>query len=99
MALAMVALAALFRLPRLPATPGWDGDEGYNVEIAWQLLHGRAQAFALSHAFVQHPVLFYGVAAPLLAAFGRDLWVVRAVAAAAGSLVAGLLYLSVALAS
>ena len=91
---AVVAGAALCRLPRLLETPGWDGDEGYNLEIAWQLLHGRAQAFALSYAFVQHPVLFYAAAAPLLALFGRELWVIRALAGLAGSLTAGLLYLA-----
>jgi 4-amino-4-deoxy-L-arabinose transferase-like glycosyltransferase len=95
-ALALVALAAVLRFPRLAETPGWDGDEGYNLEIAWQLLHGRAQAFATSYAFVQHPILPYAVAAPLVAAFGRELWVIRALAAAAGAASAGLLYLAAA---
>ncbi len=94
--LALVALAAVARFPRLGETPGWDGDEGYNVEIAWQLLHGRAQAFALDQSFVQHPVLFYALLAPLLGIFGRELWVARALAAAAGCLTAGLLYLAMA---
>lgn len=94
MAAATVALAALFRLPRLAVTPGWDGDEGYNIQIAWQLLHGRAQAFSLSYAFVQHPVLFYALLAPLLQAFGRELWVARMVTATAGALVTGTVYLA-----
>ncbi|MGH2352132.1 MAG: ArnT family glycosyltransferase [Chloroflexota bacterium] len=93
-AIGMVALALLFRLPRLVESPGWDGDEGYNLNIAWHLLHGRAQMFALSYAFVQHPVLFYALLAPLLGVFGQELWVLRAVTALSGSLVAGLLYLA-----
>ncbi|MBI3974516.1 MAG: glycosyltransferase family 39 protein [Chloroflexi bacterium] len=96
---ALVLFAALFRLPRLTQTPGWDGDEGYNVEIAWQLWHGRAQAFAMSYAFVQHPVLSYAVLGPLLGAFGRELWVLRALTAVAGSLTAGLICLGATLGS
>jgi hypothetical protein len=95
-ALALIVLAAAFRLPRLVETPGWDGDEGYNLEIAWQLLHGRAQAFAVSHAFVQHPVLPFALAAPLVAVFGRELWVLRALAACAAAAAAGFLYLAAA---
>ena len=93
--IAVVGLACLLRGVRLSQTPGWDGDEGYNVEIAWQLLHGRAQAFAVSQSFVQHPILFYAVLAPLLGAFGRELWVARLLAAGSGALAAGLIYLAV----
>lgn len=94
-ALALVALALLCRLPRLTQTPGWDGDEGYNLDIAWHLLHGRAQFFALEYAFVQHPILTYALVAPLLGVAGRELWVLRAVTAVAGSLAVGVLYLTV----
>ena len=97
MALAAAALA--LRLPRLAETPGWDGDEGYNLDIAWHLLQGRAQFFALDYAFVQHPPLFYVLVAPLVGVLGRELVAVRIVAAVASSLSAVLLYGAVAAAS
>ena len=93
----LTLLALLWRLPRLGVTPGWDGDEGYNLDIAWHLLNGRAQVFALDYAFVQHPVLGYAVLAPLLGLFGPELWVGRALSAVAGALACGALYLAVAL--
>jgi 4-amino-4-deoxy-L-arabinose transferase-like glycosyltransferase len=95
-AVLLVALAAALRLPRLAVSPGWDGDEGYNLDIAWHLAQGRAQMFALSYAFVQHPAGFYAVAAVLLRLFGRDLVVVRDLAAAATSLGTGAIYLALA---
>ncbi|HEX2516177.1 MAG TPA: glycosyltransferase family 39 protein, partial [Chloroflexota bacterium] len=96
MAGGLVLLALLLRLPGLDSAPGWDGDEGYNLDIAWQLREGRAGQFALVYAFVQHPVLFYALLAPLLALAGQQLWVARALAATAGALSAGVLYLAVA---
>ena len=36
---------------------------------------GRAGQFALEYAFVQHPVLYYALLAPLLALAGPQLWV------------------------
>ncbi|HEU5316363.1 MAG TPA: glycosyltransferase family 39 protein, partial [Chloroflexota bacterium] len=81
-------------MPRLAQTPGWDGDEGYNLEIARRLAEGHAQAFAVSQSFVQHPAGFYALLAPVTAAFGADLTVARAAAALCSSLVAGVLYLS-----
>ena len=95
MAGGLVLLALLLRLPGLESTPGWDGDEGYNLDIAWQLGAGRAGQFALVHAFVQHPVLYYALLAPLLALAGQQLWMARALAATAGALSAGVLYLAV----
>jgi len=60
-----VVLAALLRLPHLGTNPGWDGDEGYNLNIATNLAAGRHQMFALDYAFVQHPPLFFLLAAAL----------------------------------
>ena len=59
--LAIVTLAAALRLPHLASNPGWDGDEGYNYNIAFNLAHGHHQMFALDFAFVQHPPLFFAV--------------------------------------
>jgi len=60
-----VGLAALLRLPHLGDNPGWDGDEGYNLNIATNLAAGRHEMFALDYAFVQHPPLFFLLAAAL----------------------------------
>ena len=91
-ALTLILLALALRVPRLGETPGWDGDEGYNLEIAWQLAHGRLQAFAVSQSFVQHPILFYALLAPLLTVFGPELAVARALAAVASALGVGAMY-------
>lgn len=61
----IVVLAALLRLPNLGTNPGWDGDEGYNLNIAANLASGRHQMFALDYVFVQHPPLFFLMAAAL----------------------------------
>ncbi|HEV2122422.1 MAG TPA: glycosyltransferase family 39 protein, partial [Chloroflexota bacterium] len=89
-----VLLAALFRFPGLASSPGWDGDEGYNLSIAWHLYHGQARAFALSQSFVQHPILYYALSALPVGLSGGDLWAARAVAALAGSLTSGFIYLA-----
>ena len=83
---------------RLGVTPGWDGDEGYNLDIAWHLLHGRAQVFALDYAFVQHPVLGYALLAPLLGPVrAPSCGSARALAPSPAPSPAGALYLAVAL--
>lgn len=75
--LAIVALAAALRLPHLATNPGWDGDEGYNVNIAWNLAHGRHQMFALDFAFVQHPPLFFALGALLFHLTGAGILTLR----------------------
>ena len=82
----VLAIALLTRLPQPLATPGWDGDEGYTLEIAWNLAHGDARMFALEYRFVAHPPLAFAMIAPALATLGRDLAVVRAGAGVAGAL-------------
>src|SRR6185312_17212193 len=59
LAIGILALFAFFHLWRLDATPGWDPQEGYNLDIAWNLAHGRLRLFALTSAFAQHPPLFF----------------------------------------
>lgn len=88
--------ALVLRAVRLEQTPGWDGDEGYNLDIAWQLLNGQPRAFALSQFFVQHPPLFYVALAPLLALTGPEIWTARALAAIASAATCGMLYLALA---
>lgn len=82
----VLAIALLTRLPQPLATPGWDGDEGYTLEIAWNLAHGDARMFALEYRFVAHPPLAFAMIAPALATLGRDLAVVRAGAGVASAL-------------
>jgi hypothetical protein len=79
--LAIVLLALALHSIHLAATPGWDGDEGYNLDIAWNLLHGRLRMFALTSAFVQHPPLFYLVLAGAIRLFGYSMLTLRALAA------------------
>ena len=73
----VLAIALLARLPQPLATPGWDGDEGYSLEIAWNLAHGDARMFALEYRFVAHPPLAFAATAIALRTLGRDLAVVR----------------------
>lgn len=78
---AVLALCVFFHTYRLGATPGWDPQEGYNLDIAWNLLHGRLRLFALTSAFAQHPPLFYLQLALAIRVFGYSIVAVRALAA------------------
>jgi 4-amino-4-deoxy-L-arabinose transferase-like glycosyltransferase len=80
-ALGVLALAAALHTARLAAAPGWDPQEGYNLDIAWNLLHGRLRLFALSSAFGQHPPLFYLLLAALIHLFGYGVATLRALVA------------------
>jgi len=75
--LLILTLAAALRLLNLGVNPGWDGDEGYNYNIALNLAHGHRQMFALAFAFVQHPPLFFLLAAGLFHLFGATMFNLR----------------------
>jgi 4-amino-4-deoxy-L-arabinose transferase-like glycosyltransferase len=79
-AAAIFLLAVVFHSMHLANTPGWDADEGYNLDIAWNLLHGRLRMFALTSAFVQHPPLFYLLLAGAIRLFGYSILTLRALA-------------------
>lgn len=81
LALALMALCVWFHLWRLPQTPGWDPQEGYNLDLAWNLLHGRLRLFALTQDFAQHPPLFYLQLALFIRVFGYSVLAVRALVA------------------
>jgi 4-amino-4-deoxy-L-arabinose transferase-like glycosyltransferase len=81
-ALAVLALCAFFHVYRLGQTPGWDPQEGYNLDIAWNLAHGRLRLFALTSAFAQHPPLFYLQLVALFRVFGYRIVAVRALSGA-----------------
>jgi hypothetical protein len=80
-ALGVLALCAVLHTARLAAAPGWDPQEGYNLDIAWNLLHGRLRLFALTSAFGQHPPLFYALLAVLIHLFGYSIVTLRALVA------------------
>ncbi len=73
----LLALAAVLRLLNLATNPGWDGDEGYNYNIALNLAQGRHQMFALDFAFVQHPPLYFALAAALFHLLGASMLTLR----------------------
>src|SRR6185312_12083336 len=80
LAIGILALFAFFHLWRLDASPGWDPQEGYNLDIAWNLLHGHPRIFALPTAFAQHPPLFYLQLALAIRIFGYSIVAVRVLA-------------------
>lgn len=92
-ALAVLALQAFFHFYRLGQTPGWDPQEGYNLDIAWNLAHGRLRLFALTSAFAQHPPLFYLQLVVAMRLVGYSIVAVRAVAAIYSILTCGALLL------
>ncbi len=81
LAVALLALCAWFHVWRLSQTPGWDPQEGYNLDLAWNLLHGHLRLFALTQDFAQHPPLFYLQLALSIRLLGYNLLAVRALAA------------------
>ena len=80
-AIGVLALVVALHTIRLEAAPGWDPQEGYNLDLAWNLLHGRLRLFALTQAFAQHPPLFYAQLALSIRVFGYSIVAVRALAA------------------
>lgn len=76
----VVSLSLLLHVVRLGTAPGWDAQEGYNLDIAWNLLHGHLRLFALSSAFAQHPPLFYLQLALSIRLFGYGIVAARALA-------------------
>ena len=78
---ALVALCAAFHLWRMAQTPGWDPQEGYNLDLAWNLLHGRLRLFALTQDFVQHPPLYYFQLALAIRVYGYGITAARALSA------------------
>ncbi len=79
-ALVLLGLCLVLHVYRLSATPGWDPQEGYNLDIAWNLAHGHLRFFALTSAFAEHPPLFYLQLAAAIRVFGYGIVAVRALA-------------------
>src|SRR5262249_12152552 len=79
-AASILLLSVVLHTIHLSQTPGWDGDEGYNLDIAWNLLHGRLRMFAVTSAFVQHPPLFYLILGLAIRLFGYSMLTLRLLA-------------------
>ena len=77
----VLVLCAALHLWRLGSAPGWDPQEGYNLDLAWNLAHGRLRLFSLTSAFAQHPPLYYLALALAIRLFGYSIVAVRALAA------------------
>lgn len=93
LAVALLALCVWFHLWRLAQTPGWDPQEGYNLDLAWNLLHGRLRLFALTQDFAQHPPLFYLQLALFIRIFGYGIVAARALVAVYAALTCGAIML------
>jgi hypothetical protein len=76
--LGILALNIYLHSYRLAATPGWDAQEGYNLDLAWNLAHGHLRLFALRSAFAQHPPLFYFQLALAIRLAGYGVFALRA---------------------
>ena len=82
----LLLVGAYLRLANLADNPGWDADEGYNLNIAANLLAGHAQMFAMRYAFVQHPPFFYLLGALVMRVWTHDLIALRTLSACCGVL-------------
>jgi len=90
--LLILTIALSFRLPNLERIPHWYWDEGVNMNIAWNLVNGKALWFSLEYPFVPHPPMFFIIGGILLR-FGNELVVMRALSVAYGILTLMLIYL------
>ena len=76
-----------WRCARCSISGGWRRrragipQEGYNLDLAWNLLHGRLRLFALTQVFVQHPPLYYFQLALAIHLFGYGITAARALSA------------------
>jgi 4-amino-4-deoxy-L-arabinose transferase-like glycosyltransferase len=77
----LLGVSVLLHFYRLSTIPGWDPQEGYNLDIAWNLAHGRLRLFSLSSAFGQHPPLFYLQLAASIRLFGYNMTALRVLVA------------------
>ena len=83
---AIVAVSAFLRLYNIGNTPLWFVDEGTNMNMAWNLVNGKMQMFAITFAFVPHPPLSYLISGIVLQIFGFNITVARSLAAIYGIL-------------
>jgi len=89
----ILLIALALRLPNLERIPYWYWDEGVNMNIAWNLVNGRALWFSLKFPFMPHPPLFFMAGGILLKIFGNELIVMRTLSAFYGVLTTAVIYL------
>jgi len=89
----ILAFSVFLRFYNLQFTPGWWPDEGVYLNIANNLLHGKAQMLAFSYPFVPHPPLFFLISALFIKYIGYSLLAMRSFTAILGILLVILVYL------
>lgn len=89
----IIFLAIFSRFWKLYYTPGWFPDEGVDLNIAWNLFHGKMQLSAISYTFMPHPPLFFITSIPFLAIFGKSILTLRYISAFCGVMNVVLIYL------
>ncbi len=90
----ILLLAAWLRLAHAADNPGWFSDEGTQLELARQALHGRAQYFAITQStllFSRLP-LFTAVLAAAARLGGLSMTTLRLLSGSLGMLTVGLVY-------
>lgn len=82
----ILAFGAFLRFHRLRDNPGWFSDEGSDINIAANLIHGRLQYFAIGESpmIAARPLLFHAVLAGGFAVLGEDILTLRCLTAACG---------------
>jgi len=86
--LAIILLASFLRIWGIDSNPLWYPDEGANLNIAWNLINGRMQMFAVTYPFMPHPPLFYMISGLAMKFFGYNIVVGRILTAFYGILTA-----------
>jgi hypothetical protein len=90
--LLIVLVSIFFRFINIDTKPLWYADEGANLNIAWNLINGRMQLYAVTYPFMPHPPLFYLLLGGALKVFGYNLVVGRLITATLGVLTTIVLY-------
>ncbi|EKD56572.1 MAG: hypothetical protein ACD_58C00146G0009 [uncultured bacterium] len=92
--LVFILLAGIFlRFWNLNSTPGWWPDEGVYLNIANNLLHGKAQMLSFSYPFVPHPPLYFIIVAGFIKFFGYKMIAIRLASAVMGTILIYIVYL------
>ena len=83
----LICLSSFLLFYHLRTNPNWYGDEGYKLDQAWNLLHGKNQNGAIKVTFVSPSVyapLGYLVTAFFLFFSGKDILAIRLMGAFSG---------------
>lgn len=89
----IVLASIIFGFHNISTIPFWHWDEGVNANIAWNLAHGRLQAFAVTYDFMPHPPFGFLVFAFAIRVFGYSVLTLRMFSAFLGIIIALFVYL------